>query len=127
MRIVEASIAVLIVLSVLFYLYVRSQEPITSRLDETARGVLEEMALNASIRKMVIENDGLLLNQTTRNYIPAYLSYEIRICPVDQVCGKSSYTGEEVYASERVIGADIQNDSYSPKKIRLFIWNTYAG
>lgn len=126
MRIVEASIAILIVLTVLFYLYMRSQEPIESRLDETARGVLEEIALNASIRKIVLEEDEQLLNQTVRSYVPAYLSYEIRICQVDRSCGKSSYSGEDVYAAERVIGADVQTSSYGPKKVRLFIWNAYA-
>ncbi len=125
LHIVEASIAILFVLSVLFVLYIRAQKPIETNLDEKARGILAEMALNSTIRELALDGNEEGLSRYARAYVPAYLSYELRLCEVREVCGKSNYDdSHEVFAAERVISADIQSDTEDlrPKKIRLFMW-----
>lgn len=128
LRIVEATVAIVFVLSVLFVLYTRERPTTSTILDERARSTLEEMALNASLRKAILEasdlSDEAQIATYARAYVPSYLSYELRVCAVDDVCGKSYYDSHEVFAAERIIAADVQStaDPTDPRKVRLFIW-----
>ncbi len=127
LRIVEASIAIILVLSVLFVLFNRTRELREPDLSERARSILEEIANNGTLRDMILSDDPnkqALLTEVIRNrYITeSYLDFEVRICTLKEVCGKSTYTPGNVYAAERVISVVIGKENYNPKKVRLFIW-----
>jgi hypothetical protein len=129
-RIVEASISIILVAGVLFFLFAKTIPTISPNLDEDARNVLEEIANNATLRSVIVNTDiedeaelsssVSTLSLFVGSRVPTSYSYEIRICGVDAVCGKSEFTDSEVFAGERVIGSTL--DSFSPKKVKLFIW-----
>lgn len=123
LRIIEASIAAVLVLGVLFF-YIRPGEinP-QDDLSERVRFVLNDISLNSSVRYEILTDNTVALNNTVASYFPERaLSYEIRICEINAVCGKSTYTETNVYAGERIIGASVDYGIYEPKKIRLFVW-----
>lgn len=123
MRIVEASIAVLIILGVLFSLYNKTPSSEVD-LSKRAREILREISVNVTLRDAALNGNSLLLDSAIKPKIPeTYLKYEVKICNLDDVCGKSEFTEGNVYAAERVIGATIDAGP-NARKIRLFIWRT---
>lgn len=124
MRIVEASIAIMIILGVLFALYSKTLVSSEPDLSQRARDILEEIALNATLRMAVLQNNNLEVNNSIIALIPEpALAFEFRICTLDSACGQSSFVSGNVYAAERVISTDLTNSGeLGPRKIRLFIW-----
>jgi hypothetical protein len=123
MRIVEASIAILIILGVLFSLYTKNIPSNDVDLSQRARDILREISVNTTLREAILDNTNLdMINKSVASKIPeSYLRYEIKICELSDVCGKSAFTSGNVYAADRVISAAI-NSGTNSKKIRLFIW-----
>ncbi len=122
-RIVEATFASIIVLGVLFFLTVRDTGLSEQDLSSLGRSVLDEVAVNQTLRSYVLTDNFVALNDSVATKISqGYLDYEVRICPIQEICGKSVYTPGNVYAAERVISASVNEDIFNPKKVRLFIW-----
>lgn len=126
-RIVEATIAILFILGTLFVINTnRAREQNAPDLNDLARDIVTEVAYNEQLRKMIITEDLAAqeeLGAFVANRIPQPLQHEIRICALDDACGKSVYTEQNVYAAERLISAAIvQEQNLASKKIRLFIW-----
>ncbi len=134
MRIMEASIAAIVILSTLFYLYNRAREPSVYDMTEKARAIVDEIAVNETLRYDILTSPagpppGITYtvpdNVQDRVYSllnDASLDSEIKICSVEDVCGKSNFTGE-TYSAERIISSAIKIDTpHEPRKIRLFIW-----
>ena len=121
MRIIEASIAIIIIMSVLFVIYTRDKIESKPDLSEKARDILEEISRNSSLRNAILkENKGVIENFVSSKIPENYLAYEVRICEVDNVCGKSNYTSVNIYVGERVISSNLT--SFQPKKVKIFIW-----
>ena len=120
-RIVEASIGILIILGVLFALYEQQTVSNEPDLNQRARDILDEIATNSTIRDEIVTGNNNFLNAIVAPYIPeSYLAFEAKICEMDDVCGKSTYTDGNVYSAERVVSSTIylQNNT----KVKLFIW-----
>ena len=124
-RIIEASLSITIILGVLFYIYFNTATSEDSDLSEKARGVLEEAALNSTMRSAIIRQDSLIVNTEVERLLnDKSLSFETRICEIESACGKSSFTEGNVYSAERVISVALPlgEEGKHSKKIRLFIW-----
>jgi hypothetical protein len=63
-RIVEASVSAMIVLAALFVFYTQQNAPVEQDLSEFGRSVLEEMALNATLRREILMDNLVNANQT---------------------------------------------------------------
>ena len=131
MRIVEASLSILFILSVLFFLYNREAQSESLALDEKAQNILAELASKGAFREAVLSRDEPYVHQAVAAKIPeSHLLFEARICGLDEVCGKSNFTEGNVYAAERVISSSLEknpsSDGAVPKKVRLFVWRTVA-
>lgn len=129
LRIVEASFALLIILSILFMLYGRTSAT-SSTLDERARLILSELSTSSTFREAVLAHDTAFVNQSIAERIPEpYLTFEARICNLEEVCGKSGFSEGDVFAAERIISSSIDLpgvEGSTPQKIRLFIWRKEA-
>ena len=129
LRIVEASVAIVIILTVLFILSQRARALQSSEdMTNKAKKILDEIASTHILRESIVlspKSDATktALNVFLRDRIPnTGISYELRICPLNDVCGKTEYTSEEVYAAERVISTIVESSGYGPQKIKLFLW-----
>lgn len=119
-RIIEASISVVLIAGVLIFLFVNNASNNGVDLSEYARGVLEEIANNASLRTAVINYDNDTISNFVLTRLPSGYNFESRICGVNDICGKSNFTESEIFVGERVISATI--DNFNPKKVKIFIW-----
>lgn len=130
LKIVEASISIIIVISALFLLYNNNNPVSTTGVDLIARQILDEVARNESLRLEILtgsENVQANLDSMIDELIKSgEFSFEARICEIEDSCGKTSYFAGEVFAAERIIAATVIESPIpvESKKIRLFMWRT---
>ena len=119
LRIVEASVAILIIAGVLFLFFTNSSAQTEPNLSEMARDILEEMSKNTSLRENIINSEDGNVIDFVNSRVPGYLEFELRICGIGGACG-IEYIPGNVYSAERIISSTINTPG--PKKVRLFIW-----
>lgn len=125
LRILEASIAILIVISVLFFAYNRSSTNNAEDYSVKILEILEEIAKNPSLRTYVLEYESGEIHPEINSFVSEripqnFLNFEVKICEIESACGLSSFVDGEVYSAERTISSNLE--IYSPRKIRIFIW-----
>ena len=128
LRIVEASLAVILILSALFVFYMKEKSSSPPDLGERARTILEEIASDATLRNSALtaekgSSPQNIINLVASQITEPNLDFEIKICEIGDACGKSKYNPGNIYSAERVISASVDHAGYEPKKMRLFIWN----
>lgn len=122
-RIAESVFAIMLIASVALVLYSKnSQRPdLSEQIYELQKNALNDFAANDRLREAILINDFQVLNDSAYHKIPKNFFYELRICGITEACAMNSNVFDrDVYVEERIISATFQ--SYSPKKVRLFIW-----
>jgi len=107
LRIIEATIAVLIILGVLVIISFNSRNK-NGGLgpEEILNPLLEEIAKNASLREDIILNSSASethLSLFLSEKINPYFNYSVRVCYADEICPLANYPIEvdrEVYKLE---------------------------
>lgn len=142
MRIMEAMVAILIIMGVVLIVIQKQQGTPPGDLSQNAIDIISEIALNQSLRSLILQYDfndpASSTNAQTLNSLNNFVStrikdrnlkYLVRICdPLsesDSFCPLIPYpsdASEEIYTGERIISTDLPQKDYSPKKIKLFIW-----
>ena len=125
-RLIEASIAILIIIGVVLALFGRPQPADEVDLTKTIRPILEEISRNNVIREKIISGDPQG-GQMARNLIDmriqdSRLDHSFKICEIDELCSLDNYpsTVGDIYTSERILGSTLQ--TFGPKKIKIFLW-----
>lgn len=125
-RIVEATIAMLIIIGVVIVVVANRNARQETDISSMLPPLLAEISRNASLREIIVSNPSngeqevlSFLSARIRN--PAF-SYSARICGPDEICGLENYpkTAREIYSDERIISSTLQ--SYGPKKVKIFLW-----
>jgi hypothetical protein len=136
-RIVEASVAILIVAGIVLIVLAQNrteESSLSSKAYSAETSILREIQLNNSIRDEIIgiselnlpvEWDGFanaapLTKSKINESIPAYLECIGKICSTDNPCLFASAPEETIYAESVVISSNLQ--TYSPKVLKLFCW-----
>ena len=123
-RIFEAVLAVLLIASVLVMFYVRSFETSknSERVYNLEKAILEDIVLDNHYRQMILENNLVEVDNYIKirvvKLLPGF-NYSISICNPEDIC-PSPYYDREIYSSERIVSANLEQ--YSPKKLKIFIW-----
>ena len=126
LRILEAFIAVLIIASVMSFLYVKQiKQPSEERqVQQIMKVALDEISNNRLLREAVLNSDNQTINSSLSEIIPNIYVFEFRICELNQICGlekqNSYYTENNIFADEATISSTLE--TYGLKKIRIFIW-----
>ncbi len=135
LRLIEAVLAVLIVIGVLFFISVGTKVQKQEDLTKVITPMLDEIAKNNSIRNdvLVYNFDNSAEDNKTLEYLEKFvgrrlgsraLKDKVRICPTLDLCPIEPYPGNvEVYAVERIISADATGANFSPRKIKIFLWS----
>lgn len=119
-RIVEAFIAVTLIMIVMLSIYSFSPKKNNGEeIEKIIESVLDEISNNNHLRQDVLNENVFELEQFVSERIPRIMNFTIKICQIEDVCGLSQYH-KNVYARERIISSTLQQ--YSPKKIKLFAW-----
>lgn len=117
-RIVEAFIAIMLIMAVLLSIYsisVKDNDNIVKLIDT----ILDEIANNNQLRQDVLTGNSENLNEFVRQRIPNVMNFTIKICEIEDVCNLPEYK-PDVYARERIISSTLKE--YGPKKIKIFAW-----
>ena len=123
LRIVEAFIAVLIVIGVVLVVLTK-QGPgvnISESVYEKQRNILNIISKNNGLRAYVLAGNNAEINNVIDDMVPASWNYATEICELDSICNSASTPNDkEVYTTEVVITSTLTQ--YSPKKLRFFVW-----
>ncbi len=135
-RIVEATVGVLLLASVLFVMVARAPKSSENNIYETQRFALEQISKNETLRGMIMTYDvstpgdadelaiKAAIDGVAGKLLPAYLGFDTRICGVSDACGILTYPAgadrKDIYSDEILITSTL--DTYNPKKLRLFAW-----
>ena len=126
LRIAEACISLLIVITMLLILTrsksVEPQQDIIADLPP----VLDEIAKTESFRERIIVDDPNIQSQLesfVKERLP-HLGVEFRllICKTTDPCNLASTPSKDVYAAERIISGSLSKPHPNPRRIRLFVW-----
>ena len=130
-RIVEATIAILLIFIVLLVIFVKDNQKETEDLTALISPLLEEIAKNSWLREKIINNpdeaeteiDVFLASRIVR----IDLGYKTRVCEISDLCSLANFPETRdgnVYSKERVISTYIGNDlnDLNMKKVKVFLW-----
>lgn len=125
-RIVEAFLAILIIIGAVLIIISR-QEPkidISQDVYEKQRQILDVISKNNSLREKIIIGENLEVNNIILKLAPGSWNFAINICELDKICSNPVESTEiyekNVYVTEVIVTSNLTK--YSPKKLRFFVW-----
>jgi len=133
LRILEATIAVLLVTGALGVVYSKQLARVEPGPDEyistLQEKILLDVAHNETFRKASVSGDigqFLVVQNYAREIIPLNYNMSLQACSLNDPCKLSpgAYTltiGKLVFVEDTIISTDIENN-YAPVRVRLFIW-----
>ena len=135
LRIIEASIGIIVILGVLVAISYRQNKSVDPSLELAP--YLDEMAKNKTLREEIIDYDladsDNPNNKITINKITAFFSSKInrnnyniyiRICPLEDLCPIENYPinfDGNMYSAERIISSG-STEGFTPRKVKVFVW-----
>jgi hypothetical protein len=137
MRILEATIAVMIVSGVLIVVYSRQVDRGTDPADyfySLQRQILMDISSSSALRLAVLDGDINEISGFVEAKIPEAFGYFIRICDLGDTTDYCKIKDDsiiretrdkDVFVEEIVVSSDLgvgSNSRYKPKKLRLFVW-----
>jgi hypothetical protein len=128
MRIIEASIAILIILVVILTISLTRRAATERDLSETITPLLEEIAKNNTLRDEIIANpenanESIMALLAARIREPN-IGYNVAICEINNPCSLESYPGDvsgNVYVGSRLISSGLIGGAQS-KRVAIFLW-----
>ena len=136
-RILEATISVLLVTGVLLFIYSEhnlSSKGIDDYVSNLQKKILKDISFNVTLRNLVLGDSILDVSslefQEVNGFVNGLIAqppfnYSLRICDLGTPCKMDSEVFQdtlsyEIYSEEIVISANITK--YNPRKVRLFVW-----
>jgi hypothetical protein len=127
-RIIEASIAILIIFAALLLIIGGRKAPSEQELSEIITPLLEEIARDTALREGIlsgsVKESDLEIFVGERIKDMPYLSYKVKICDYNLVCSMDIYPKDAkggVYAGGRIISSSLYT-KFNPKNIQIFMW-----
>lgn len=127
LRILEAIIAVLIILSALLFVVIKnnSEKSSADSLCLEANSLIDEISKNSTLREGVLNSDvdlvkGFLVDKISNPLI----DYRVKICKLDDFCSlnEGGLDKVEICASERLISTTTGRTDFQPKKLKIFLF-----
>lgn len=122
LRIVEAVIGILILASVLLLVYSQNRDGanVSDYVYDLQKRILKDISLSTDYRTEILEGEGTNVKKFVSENIPQSFEFELVICNAEDTCNMENFIQTDVYAEEILISSTL--DYYSPKKVRLFVW-----
>ncbi len=128
LRILEASIAVLIIFGVIISLMIIRKPSSEKDLSEIISPLLEEIAKNNSLREEIISNsphaEESILTLIDSRIRELDINYTVKICEMEDICKLDSYPAirsGNLYSGSRVISSSLNSGARS-KRVSIFLW-----
>ncbi len=139
LRIIEATIAILIIIGFLLIAQARISDISQPSFSERVYDILEEISkdpvMRGEIFNVVLNSDGKS-TVTNGNFftfvdsrIPeSYLKFQIRLCDdIDKICSMESFIDGEIYSGNRIIAPSVDESEMVPRKLAIFVWRINNG
>lgn len=133
LRIVEAVIAMMLILGVLIFVSSSRMTNVESKLSKQIPPMLEEISKDNDLREGIVRTEKDKLNEKEEYLKSSFLKeritnpsigYGVELCePIDNLCPIEQFPIDakgEVFAEEGVISSVLPQ--YSPKKVKIFLW-----
>ncbi len=125
LRIVEAFIAVLLVMTVMLVVMSRNQPSISSadEIGKLQTYTLDYVANDELLRGQVLSGNLSGADEKVKSVIPQNYNYSLRICNYSEVCALGFNVPGEIYSKETVLFANLTY--YNPgnvTKLKMFWW-----
>lgn len=130
-KIIEASIAIVIIFIVILSIAQIKKRTDERNLSEIISPILEEIAKNNALREKILADNSSSneAEDMAKSIVGARLNdpmmgYDVTICKPDEICGMEKYPGDvsgDIYAGSRIISS-VLTSTEEPKKINLFLW-----
>jgi hypothetical protein len=127
LRIIEATIAILLVLGVLMVVITTRRAREEPDFSDVLPPLLDEIAKNVSLRERIVsagegerENVEVELEDFLSSRVRKPFDYKIRVCEPRDICGLEEYPMADIFAAERVVSSTLE--IYDPKKVKIFLW-----
>lgn len=127
LRIVEAVIAILIVMGVILIISYRNvAEPnIEESIYQKQEHIINIITSDENLRNDILQGNNINVDNyiKEKDLIPSNWEFATAICEVNQICSPTSPelpTDKQIYVEERIVTSTLT--SYSPKKIKFFVW-----
>jgi len=136
-RILESTIAVMIVAGVLIVFYAKQVDMEGGPADyfhSLQRHVLMDISSSSDLRVLALNNDEAGLSLFIDGRVPDAFGYYLRVCElgnmtdyckIDEVGVVAETRDKDVFVEQIIVSADLgdgSNAKYDPKKVRLFVW-----
>ena len=130
-RILEATIAVLMVTGILIVVYSRHNDTNPSPEDyiySLQKQILKDISSRSDLRNYVLTENTNLLDNYVDKKIPKTLNYSLKVCnltnpPTPCKLDAAEFIAtkdDDIYVEEVIISADFE--IYDPKVVKLFVW-----
>lgn len=137
LRVVEASLAVMMVLSSLLIINNSVKQKQEVALDEDFYSLLEKIAENSTMRGDILSYNYSNPSNAAGNYriilnLNSFLAgeisdravnYSVSICSVRDNCNLETNIGGEIYSVERIITTNLTGSGMNEKKIKIYWGN----
>ena len=125
LRIVEAFIGIMIVLSVALILISRqtNQTNTEEELTRLLRATVDYISHDEAMRTQILANDTSKVNEKIGQILPSWINFSSNICDSGSACpNPAGIIKKAVYSDEVLI---VTNLTYTPEnasKLRVFMW-----
>lgn len=126
LRILEAVIAVLIIISAVLIVVQSKKTQREQAFCNILPSLLEEIAKNESMRKIILAGDERIVEQYAEDKIrDPSLVFKAEICNPEEPCILQKSGGLEkvdICAEQRIISTSQNQTDFSPKKLKVFLF-----
>ena len=133
-RIVEAFVAILLIMGVLLIVMDKGyfkREDISAEVYKIELSILREIQLDNELREEILNTNPLPVEWDDSDFpleiknkiisrLPTYLDCEAKICAINETCVLDEIFDKEVYAQSVSIIAGLIE--YNPRQLKLFCW-----
>ncbi|OIO81747.1 hypothetical protein AUJ84_00475 [Candidatus Pacearchaeota archaeon CG1_02_32_132] len=134
LKIIEATIAILLVFGFLLVIQVRNKDVSLPNFSEKIYDMLEEISKTPSLRAEVFNTDSMgfipagPIYDFVHDKVPSYLTIKIRVCDeIDKICSLNEFVNGEVYSGNRVIVPSVEEGALNTKKLSIFLYRNQDG
>ena len=127
LRILEATIAVIMILGVMLFLSSQSIKPSEDGMAEKLPPLLAEMAKNESFRELALSQPSSAESEAVAflasKISDSSLKFAVRVCEIGSNCAPWSLpvsASDQIYASEYIISSTMSE--YKPTKVEVRMW-----
>ena len=121
-RVFEATVACLLLVGVFLFVFNTNMRDnnIEDEVNDMLASALSNIDFNNSVRYAILTGDDGLIDEYFSTQINPFFNFSFGVCDLGTVCTEDN-TDENVFVMSRLVSAE--NDIYSPRQIKLLVWN----